>query len=198
MSGREVKTMARAERMSEHRPESPWSVPVALHEVPETGRHLDLVADERVRAAVARLAGVTSLPRLAASFDLSPRGRTGLHVVGRVSATVGQICVVSLEPIENEVDEPIDLLFSSIATSSSPPGAEVEIPVEDVPEPLVDGSVDLGALATEFLLLGIDPYPRKPGAVFQAPAPADDTAHPFAALAALKNRRKKSQDGNRG
>ena len=35
--------------------------------------------------------------------------------------------------------------------------------------------VDLGAVATEFLLLGIDPYPRKPGAVFEAP-PAGDPA----------------------
>ena len=43
-----------------------------------------------------------------------------------------------------------------------------------------------GAVATEFLLLGLDPYPRKPGAVFDAP-PADDPAsRPFAALAALK------------
>ena len=30
-------------------------------------------------------------------------------------------------------------------------------------EPLIDGKVDLGALATEFLILGLDPYPRKPG-----------------------------------
>ena len=30
------------------------------------------------------------------------------------------------------------------------------------PEPLIGGIVDLGALATEFLILGLDPYPRKP------------------------------------
>ena len=29
-------------------------------------------------------------------------------------------------------------------------------------------SIDLGALATEFLMLGIDPYPRKAGAEFAA------------------------------
>ena len=46
--------------------------------------------------------------------------------------------------------------------------------------------VDLGAVATEFLLLGIDPYPRKPGAVFDAPPAGDPSSHPFAALAALK------------
>ncbi len=40
---------------------------------------------------------------------------------------------------------------------------------DEPPEPLVGGTVDLGAIATEFLILGIDPYPRKPGAEFDAP-----------------------------
>jgi hypothetical protein len=52
----------------------------------------------------------------------------------------------------------------------------------------LDGKLDLGAIATEFLLLAIDPYPRKPGAEF-APVKADDaSAKPFAALEALKKR----------
>jgi hypothetical protein len=38
------------------------------------------------------------------------------------------------------------------------------------------------------LILGLDPYPRKPDAIFQASAVGDDAAHPFAALAALKKR----------
>ena len=57
---------------------------------------------------------------------------------------------------------------------------------KEPPEPLVDGKIDLGALATEFLVLGIDPYPRKAGAEFTPPKVGDDDAHPFAALEALK------------
>jgi uncharacterized metal-binding protein YceD (DUF177 family) len=171
-----------------------WSVPVAVTEVPESGRHFDLVADEHRREAIARLAAVTAVPRLEASFDLSRYGRNGLHVVGRVAATVDQTCVVTLEPIENEIEASIDLVFSSAAVS--PPddvGEEIEIPVEDGPELLVDGMVDLGAIATEFLILAIDPYPRKPDTVFEPPAAGDDTAHPFAALATLKKRQEKGQ-----
>ena len=43
-------------------------------------------------------------------------------------------------------------------------------------------------MATEFLLLGIDPYPRKADAVFDAPkgATEDPGANPFAVLAKLK------------
>ena len=57
---------------------------------------------------------------------------------------------------------------------------------DDPPEAIRDGVIDLGAVATEFLLLGLDPYPRKPGAVFDAPPAGDPKSHPFAALAALK------------
>ena len=167
----------------------PWSVPLARSEVPETGRHLDLVADGETRAAIAKLAGLIGLPRLEATFDVTPRGRAGLRVAGQVSATVGQTCVVTLEPMESEIEEPIDLVFQP-ADAAAPDRGEVEIPLEDAPEPLIGGAVDLGAIATEFLLLGIDPYPRKPGAVFQAPVSGggDDGTRPFAALSALKKK----------
>ena len=204
--------MTMPERMSQHLPERrsepPWSVPVALNEVPETGRHLDLVADANARAAIATLAGLVALPHLTASFDVTLHGGNGLHVVGEVSATVQQTCVVTLEPIENEIEEPIDLIFVPAAGNAdakhrlSPPpvgnGGEIDLPVDDALEVLVDGVVDLGAIATEFLLLGVDPYPRKPGAVFQAPTAGDDSAHPFAALAALKKSQGKGRGGTEG
>ena len=99
-------------RAPEQPSEKPWSVPVALQEVPETGRSFTLVADERTREAVAKLAGLRSLPRLEAQFEVTPRGRDGLHVTGTISATVGQDCVVTLEPIENEIEEQVDLVFA--------------------------------------------------------------------------------------
>jgi hypothetical protein len=46
----------------------------------------------------------------------------------------------------------------------------------------------LGAIATEFLLLGIDPYPRKAGAKFSPVQSDDSSAKPFAILEALKKR----------
>jgi hypothetical protein len=50
---------------------------------------------------------------------------------------------------------------------------------------LLDGAIDLGALAIEFLILGIDPYPRKPGAKFEPPQDLKPDPGPFAALAGL-------------
>jgi uncharacterized metal-binding protein YceD (DUF177 family) len=181
----------KSETMSDHVFARPWSVPVKRGDVPETGRHFDLTPDRAARDAIARLAEVVDLPRLEATFDVAHHGRGGLRVVGHVSATVGQVCVVTVEPIESEIDEPIDLVFLP-AAASLPAGqedGEIEVPAEDEPEVLVNETVDLGAIATEFLVLGVDPYPRKPDAIFEAPAAGDSSARPFAALAALKDKK---------
>jgi hypothetical protein len=59
--------------------------------------------------------------------------------------------------------------------------------VPDSPEPIDNGIIDLGRLATDVLFLAIDPYPRKPGAVFEPEIVAvDPEDHPFAALKALQ------------
>jgi uncharacterized metal-binding protein YceD (DUF177 family) len=165
-----------------NRGEAPvWSVPVEAAEVPEAGLHLELEANDAARAAIAKLAAVTGISKLQASFDLARRG-SGLHVSGRITAEVGQACVVTLEPLTNRIEEDVDLDFLPGAPE---PHAEGD-PDENAPEPLIGGRIDLGAIATEFLVLAIDPYPRKEGATFDAPKADDDTPHPFAALAALK------------
>ena len=80
----------------------------------------------------------------------------------------------------------MDLLFApeAGASHSADPTSD-----EEPPEPLVGGKLDLGAVATEFLLLGIDPYPRKPGVTFAKLDTDDEHARPLAApLEALKKR----------
>ncbi len=162
---------------------NPWSVVVALDDIPETGLHTELEAPELVREDLAKLAGLRELPRLSAVFDLTPRG-SGVHVSGQVSAHLGQTCVVTLEPIESDLTEAIDLVY---APAAQPPAKDLKLD-EEPPEMLVDGKVDLGAIATEFLLLGIDPYPRKAGAEFAPVKAGDAGARPFEALEALKKR----------
>jgi hypothetical protein len=167
---------------------NPWSVPVRLDDIPETGLHLDLEPDAAACAAIAVAAEVNGVARLRAGFDLARHGRAGLHVVGTVAATVRQTCVVTLDPVENEIEEGIDLVF---VPASAATGNEVNVSVDSAepPEVLIDGAVDLGAIATEFLMLGVDPYPRKAGAVFEPPPSPDAGSQPFAALAAMRTQR---------
>ena len=161
-----------------------------MDDIPETGLHLEIDAPEPVRAEIAGLAGLRELGRLSAVFDLTRRG-AGVRVTGNVSARVGQTCVVTLEPVESDIDEPVDLRFAPRPVAPASAKSETvaaHTSDEDPPDPLFGGKLDLGAIATEFLLLGIDPYPRKPGAEFAPVKPDDASAKPFAALEALKKR----------
>jgi uncharacterized metal-binding protein YceD (DUF177 family) len=173
-------------------PAPPWSVPVRLSDIAETGRRVTVEADAATRAALAGALGVDSVQRASATFDLSAWGRDGVHVAGRVSATVGQSCVVTLEPVVNEISEDVDVDFAPEPAAVARPKSEEEAPSSiEGPDPLVGDSIDVGALATEYLILGVDPHPRKPGIAFDAPKlaeKAEDAAEgsPFAALAALK------------
>jgi uncharacterized metal-binding protein YceD (DUF177 family) len=164
-------------------PERPWTIPVTVAEIPDDGSHHDLSADPAVRDSVAQLAGLRTLPRLEASFDLSRRGE-GVAVRGEVRALAGQTCVVTLEPIESDVRETIDLLFMPVGKNNEDPATAKR--KGEPPEPLENGVIDLGAITVEFLVLGLDPYPRKPGVEFSRPEGEDERARPFAALAALK------------
>jgi uncharacterized metal-binding protein YceD (DUF177 family) len=181
----------------------PWSIPVRIETVPDEGAHFDVSADDNTRAAIAALTNLQALNRLEASFDLTRRDRR-LHVVGEISATVGQVCVVTLEPVENEIREVVDLVFApgigepqagADATDTLGESEDLDsqergdLSAGEPPEGLVDGTVDLGGLAVEFLLLGIDPYPRKPDVVFEATSVGEASSHPFAALAKLKEKR---------
>ena len=187
----------------------PWRVPVNVDEIPESGRHLELSADAATTVAVAKFADVNAVTGLHAAFDVTRRGRNGLRVVGEVRACVAQSCIVTLEPMETEIVEAVDVVYEppkvvAVAPASTKASAKASIrdaakgedsetvevsfssDEEDPPEPLVDGVADLGVLATEFLILAIDPYPRKPAAAFEAPETDTAESGPFAALAKLK------------
>ena len=170
----------------------PWSVPVTVAQIPDTGLHRDIEAGPATREAMAMVGGLREILAAHASLDVTPKGGGRVHVTGHVMARIGQTCVVTLDPIENDINEPIDLIF---APSEQIPdladlvdvSAESDAEIPDPPEPIENGVIDLGRLATDALLLGIDPYPRKPDAVFEPPVvEADPEDHPFAALKALR------------
>jgi uncharacterized metal-binding protein YceD (DUF177 family) len=170
----------------------PWSVPIAVLQIPDTGLHRDLEAGEATRAAMAEVAGLREILSASASFDVTPDKGGRFHVTGHVRARIGQTCVVTLDPIENDLDEPIDLIFAPpeqipVFADLVEDAAESDSEIPDPPEPIENGAIDLGRLATDVLFLAIDPYPRRPDAVFEpvvaAPDPED---HPFAALKGLK------------
>jgi hypothetical protein len=175
----------------------PWRVPVVVAQIPDTGLHRELEANQVTRDAVADVGGLRAVLSVQASFDVTPKSGGRFHVAGHVRARVGQTCVVTLEEMESEINEPIDLIFAP--PEQIPQMADLVDEAEqsedtpDPPEPIENGIIDLGRLATDALYLGVDPYPRKPDAVFEPLVEAADPEdHPFAALKALKVAPKKS------
>jgi hypothetical protein len=141
---------------------------------------------------MAEVAGLREVLSAEASLDVTPERGGRVRVAGRVRARIGQICVVSLDPIENVIDEPIDLIFAPpeqipVLSDLVDEAAERDAEIPDPPEPIENGIIDLGRVATDALYLAIDPYPRRPDAIFEPPIEVTDPSdHPFAALKALQ------------
>src|SRR6516164_4989537 len=93
-------------------PADPWRAFVNVGQIPEGGLHRDIEADGATRTAMAEIAGVREISSARASFDLSLRSGGRVHVAGHLMARIGQTCVVTLDPIENDIDEEIDLIFA--------------------------------------------------------------------------------------
>ncbi|HLJ72518.1 MAG TPA: DUF177 domain-containing protein [Roseiarcus sp.] len=173
----------------------PFSRPVRVEAIPRDGLETRIDADAGERAALAAFNGLPAVAALGAAFSLKHGGGGTILVRGQLTAEVTQTCVVTLEPFDASISAPIDLRFAPAGEASAGPDsaaseAEAMLVVgeEDEPDPIVDGVIDLGAVASEFLTLNLDPYPRKPGAAFEAPASGGDGASdsPFSVLAERK------------
>lgn len=181
----------------------PWRAPVTVAHIPDTGLDRELEASAAERQAMADLAGVREILSAQACFDVVPKSGGRVQVTGHVRARVGQTCVVTLDPMESEIDEEVDLIFAPEAevrrlADLIEEGQDDEEPPEvaDPPEAIVNGIIDLGRIATDALFLAIDPYPRKPGVVFEAEVTAlDPEDHPFAALKALQDNKQGKKKG---
>lgn len=167
--------------MTETPPAAPLRRRLAVASVPAEGLKVEIVADAAERESLARANDLPSVERFVVRLEVRPVGRDAIAARGRLEAEATRICVVTLEPFVEEIREDIDLRFSPEGSAGQHAGED-----EDPPEPILGGEIDLGAAASEFFTLGLDPHPRKPGAAFDASAVNDEAGSPFAALKALK------------
>ena len=171
---------------------SDWRETVRLGEISRLGKgariERRLSPDAAVRAELAALLDVETLDALDAKLRVSS-WFDGARIDGRWTATVTQLCGVTLEPLVSELSG--DFIVHAVPEGSdlAPQAIDHEVVVDaeddDPPDILEDDVIDLGGYLIEFLALEIDPFPRAPGAEFTPPE-ADPEASPFAKLAALK------------
>ncbi len=171
---------------------APFSYPVRVGHISHNPVEVRLEANEAERTALAALWDIVSVEGLSAELQIGRWKKDGVRVKGHVRARLTQSCVVTLEPVESEIDEPIEVIFvpegSKLARIAANDSAEMILDPDgpDAPEVFSGDTIDVGESVAEHVALAIDPYPRKPGTAFaphiEGTPETDAKPNPFAAL----------------
>jgi uncharacterized metal-binding protein YceD (DUF177 family) len=169
------------------------------------GAALEIVASDGERAALAKRFGFLGLPAFSARVTVDRRPGGQVVVEGRLRGRLVQACVLTLDPVTQDLDDTFRIVFTrDLADERDPESGETVLSAQpDAPEPLSGNLLDVGEIVAEQLSLAADPYPRRPGArledVLPRPrregrkGPADQRRHPFAGLAALRDRQRRGR-----
>ena len=173
---------------------------IDLDRLGNNGTAVDIVASDGERAALAKRFGFLGLPAFSARVTVDRRIGGQIVVEGRLRGKVVQACVLTLDPVTQELDDAFRLVFKKdLADERDPESGEAVLGAHaDSPEPLSGNLLDVGEIVAEQLSLAADPYPRRPGAKLEDVLPRprgggrkgapEQRRHPFAALAALRDK----------
>lgn len=170
---------------------------VSVNRLPQRGMPVRVEANDREKQALARDHGLVEVKSFVAELLVAKWRADGVKVTGSVLADIVQTCSITLEPLDARVESEVDAVFvpehSKLARVQVDESGEIVLDSEgpDAPETFSGDQIDIGQVAEEFFELGIDPYPRKPGAELPPLAAADREPakiSPFAKLTELKQK----------
>ena len=173
---------------------------VDLERLGASGTAIEIAASDSERAALARRFGFVGLPAFSARVSVDRRAGGQVVVEGRLRGRVVQACILTLEPVAQELDEAFRIVFKQgLDEERDPESGEALVSAQiDAPEPLQGNLLDVGEIAAEQLSLAADPYPQRPGVKLEDVLPKPREAgragrneqrrHPFAGLAALRDK----------
>ncbi|MDL2404590.1 DUF177 domain-containing protein [Rhizobium calliandrae] len=153
--------------------ETRFSYPVKVGHISANPVDVHLEAEGRELTGLAKLWDVLSVEKLEADLKICRWKRDGVRVKGNVRAKIVQACVVTLDPVESEIDEDFEHIFipedSKLARAPSLDAGEMVLDPDgpDLPETFTGDTIDAGTVVIEYAALAIDPYPRKPGIEFE-------------------------------
>lgn len=174
--------------------ENCFSRPVKVDRVKSKGLREKVSATPEECEELAEQLAIERVDAVNFNCVLMPWKKGGVHLKGQLTATIQEICVVTLEPFTTQISQEVKRYFERAGRSGVEiPVIDMEAPENDVPDVLEDGKLDIGDIAIETLALCLLPHPRKPGAVFtdhveSDPDSKDDPArkNPFDVLKQLK------------
>lgn len=178
--------------------------PVPVHDLPAAGRPFHIIARAEECRELAGQFDLLAIDGLSAEGLLRPEAAgQRIRLQGRLIADVVQTCVVSLDPVPAHIDVRFERLYGWDVDEEEEDATSEEVFLDlagELPvEQLTSDSFDLGAVAAEQLALELDPYPRKPGALFTGcevgQGSAGAAVGPLHALSGWRNR---SGSGDKG
>jgi uncharacterized metal-binding protein YceD (DUF177 family) len=174
-------------------PAVPYSVSFDLGSIHEP-RDIALEPSADMRARIAAWAGLPAVEALKAKLRLSKLSDNFYAYDAHLEAEVVQSCVVTLEPVRQRIARDFARRYRLLPTRKGKVQFSAEDAVvdeDDETETIRSPFIDLAAPVLEELSLGLDPYPRAPGAAYEAtddePEPMES---PFAVLEQLKQPKK--------
>jgi uncharacterized metal-binding protein YceD (DUF177 family) len=172
-------------------PVSEFSRIVKVQDLPQDGADYEISANGSECADLAARFGLIRIDGLNAKLRLDRRARGAVRLTGKIMARVTQTCVVTLEPVGEEVDIDLDIVFRPDYEDLDLDNPEFDNPSDF--EPLIGESLDIAEIVTEEMALSLNPYPRAPTAPMIGPDSGDPEEsvarpNPFAVLEALKPR----------
>jgi len=167
-------------------PPLPYSEPLRLHHI-GAGVQRRLTPDADAIKRIVRALDLQSLDLFEVDINLVPTV-SGWRLDGRVMADAVQTCGLTLEPLPVHIDRKFSIQMVEATEREPEDDAEIDLELDDDSADQIEGgSLDLGQYAVEQLALSLDPFPRKPGAVFEQPKEPGEIS-PFAVLKGLQSK----------
>ena len=175
-------------------PEKAFSRLVNVKKIKSRGQRETIEASPLERKELADELSISSVDELSFNCVLLPWKKGGVEIRGQVTATVEEVCVVSLDPFKTKLSLEVKRYFAkSYQAESETQFIDLESTDDELPDVFENDVIDIGDIAVETLALSLSAYPRKPGVVFQDhvesdPESSSDPAreNPFDVLQQLK------------
>ncbi|WP_208440579.1 YceD family protein [Bartonella raoultii] len=168
--------------------------PVSVRSLPVKGTRVYICANQRECAHLAKNHALVEVKSCEGKFHIFPWKKRGVRIKGLLQARIIQLCVITLEPLENILHEKIEVVFVPEDSNLLKPNiledtGELFLDAEgqDTPEVFSGDKIDIGAIMEEFFELSINHYPRKEGVKMRVMQNGEKSEQKLSPFSVLKN-----------
>ncbi|MDH5722108.1 MAG: DUF177 domain-containing protein [Alphaproteobacteria bacterium] len=184
-----------------------WSHEIEAESITAKALNFSLEPDAQEKKALSNRLDLHEIENLSCEFSIRRNeGSMVVHIQGKLIGSITQKCIVTLEPVISDIHEEFEAWYADPDQAVSFARAKRErmthkdledqpiLEEHEDPEPIIDGKIDVGEVATQFLSLALNPFPRAENSEFKSEnecigdEPDGMYNNPFAALKNWKER----------